>query len=176
MVFGDQTNDLTLQIETIPVAESREQKPLGITVDKKLITFQIHVESLCKKANQKLHALSHISCYLSTEQPKLTMKTFTLSQSNYCPHVWMFCDRALDNKINRIHEKASGTPMLGGRRGSCPLCLHPWGQEGQELPSILNSFNLCYFLKGHFPALQTVWFKKIFLGVSPQTPKWPLNY
>ena len=105
MVFGDQSNDLTLQIETIPVVESRAQKLLGITVDKKL-TFKTHVESLCKKANRKLHALSRISCYLSTKQLKLTMKTFILSQSNYCPLVWMFCDRTLDNEINRINEKA----------------------------------------------------------------------
>ena len=34
------------------------------------------------------------------------MKTFILSQFNYYPLVWMFCDRALDNKINRLHEKA----------------------------------------------------------------------
>ena len=34
------------------------------------------------------------------------MKTFILSQFNYCPLVWMFCDQTLDNKINRIHEKA----------------------------------------------------------------------
>ena len=34
------------------------------------------------------------------------MKTLILSQFNYCPLVWMFCDRILDNKINRIHEKA----------------------------------------------------------------------
>ena len=70
MVFGDQSNNLTLQIETIPVIESKEQKLLGITVDKKLI-FKAHVESLCKKANQRVHALSCISCYLSTEQLKL---------------------------------------------------------------------------------------------------------
>jgi len=35
MVFGDQSNDLTLQIETIPVVESREQKLPGIRVEKK---------------------------------------------------------------------------------------------------------------------------------------------
>ena len=34
------------------------------------------------------------------------MKTFILSQFNYCPLVWMFCDRTLDNTINRIHENA----------------------------------------------------------------------
>ena len=81
MVFGDQSNDLTLQIDTNPVVESREQKLLGITVDKKT-TIKTHVESLCKKANQKLHAISRISCYLSTEKLKLTMKTFILSQFN----------------------------------------------------------------------------------------------
>ena len=103
MVFGDQSNDVTLQNETIAVVESREQKLLGITVDKKL-TFKTHAESVCEQANQKHHALSRISCYLSTKQ--LTMKTFILLQINYCPLVSMFCDRILDNKINRRHEKA----------------------------------------------------------------------
>ena len=37
MVFGDQSNDLTLKIETVPVIEIKEQKLLGITVDKKTI-------------------------------------------------------------------------------------------------------------------------------------------
>ena len=94
VVFDDQSNDLTLQIETIPVVKSREQKLLGITVDKKL-TFKTQVESSCKKAHQKLHALSRISCYLSTEQLKLIMKTFILSQFNYHPLVWVFCDQTL---------------------------------------------------------------------------------
>ena len=89
----------------MPVVESREQKLLGNAVDKKL-TYNTHVEPLCKKADQTLHALSRISCYLSTEQLKLTMKTFILSQSDCCPLVWMFCDLTLDDKINRIHEKA----------------------------------------------------------------------
>ena len=50
------------------------------------------------------------------------------------------------------------------------------GKEGQEVPFILNSFHLSYLLKGHFPAFQTVWFKKIFWGESPQTPKFPLSH
>ena len=96
---------LTIQIETIPIAESREQTLLGITLDKKL-AFKTRIESLCEKANQKLHALSRISCYLSIGQLNLTMKTFILLQFNYCPLVWMFCDQTQDNRINRIHEKA----------------------------------------------------------------------
>ena len=73
--------------------------------DKKLC-FKQQVRSICKKAGQKLHALSRISHFLDTEQLKRVMKAFTLSQFNYCPLVWMFCDRTLNNKVNRIHERA----------------------------------------------------------------------
>ena len=34
------------------------------------------------------------------------MKAFIESQFNYCPLIWMVHSRALNNKINRIHETA----------------------------------------------------------------------
>ena len=34
------------------------------------------------------------------------MKTFILSHFGYCPLVWMMHSRALNNRINRIHERA----------------------------------------------------------------------
>ena len=34
------------------------------------------------------------------------MKTFIESQFNYCPLLWMFCSRTLNNKINKLHERA----------------------------------------------------------------------
>ena len=71
----------------------------------------------------------------------------------------------------------SGAPTLGGVGGvASPSALIHGGQEGQELPFILNSFLLSYRLKGHFSALQTVCFKKIFLEASPQIPKFLLYY
>ena len=33
------------------------------------------------------------------------MKAFIESQFGYCPLVWMFHSRNLNNKINRIHER-----------------------------------------------------------------------
>ena len=65
-----------------------------------------HVRSLSKKAGQKLHALSRISYLLDSEKLKHIMRAFIMPQFNYCPLVWMFCDRHLDNKINHIHNKA----------------------------------------------------------------------
>ena len=34
------------------------------------------------------------------------MKAFVESQFGYCPLIWMFHSRELNNKINRIHERA----------------------------------------------------------------------
>ena len=34
------------------------------------------------------------------------MKSFITSQFSYCPLVWMFHSRKLNNKINAIHERA----------------------------------------------------------------------
>ena len=34
------------------------------------------------------------------------MKAFIESQFNFCPLIWMFHSRIMNNKINRIHERA----------------------------------------------------------------------
>ena len=78
---------------------------LGITIDNEL-KFNEHVTNLIKKGNQKFHALARISKYLSQEKLKLLMRTFIQSQFNYCPIVWMFHNRTLNNRINRLHERA----------------------------------------------------------------------
>ena len=78
---------------------------LGVTIDKNL-HFIEHVSYLCKKGNQKLHALARISKYLCLEKRKHIMRTFIESQFNYCPLVWMFHNRTLNNKINKLHERA----------------------------------------------------------------------
>ena len=78
---------------------------LGIKIDKNL-NFNEHVSKLTKKGNQKLHALARISKYLCKDKLKVIMKTFINSQFNYCPLTWMFHNRTLNNKINRLHERA----------------------------------------------------------------------
>ena len=78
---------------------------LGIKIDNQL-KFDEHVRNMIKKGNQKFHALARISKYLNQDKLKLLMKAFIQSQFNYCPLVWMFHSRTLNNKINRLHERA----------------------------------------------------------------------
>ena len=61
---------------------------LGINIDNKL-TLKSHVETLCKKAAQKLHALARIANYMETEQLASLMNAFIMSHFSYCPLVWM---------------------------------------------------------------------------------------
>ena len=70
------------------------------------LSFENHVSYLCKKANQKLHALARIANYMDVSKRKCLMKVFVTSQFNYCLLIWIFHSRELNNRINRIHEQA----------------------------------------------------------------------
>ena len=95
----------TININGSVIKSSNSEKLLGITIDSDF-TFEEHINTLCRKASQKLHALSSISQYLSEHKKRILFKTFIMSQFNYCPLVWMCHSRGLNNKINNIHKRA----------------------------------------------------------------------
>ena len=64
------------------------------------------VNAICKKAGQKLHALARIASYMNVEKLRIMMNTFVMSQFSYCPLSWMFHDRSVNMKINKIQERA----------------------------------------------------------------------
>ena len=84
-----------------------EKQPvlLGITIDSSL-SFEEHINNLCKKASQKLNAPASIFRYMDIQKRRTLMKSFITSQFGYCPLIWMFHSRGLNNKINSIHERA----------------------------------------------------------------------
>ena len=43
---------------------------------------------------------------MNTNQKRVIMKAFIQSQFGYCPLVWMFCNRTINARINRIHERS----------------------------------------------------------------------
>ena len=65
-----------------------------------------HIQKVCKQASNKLHALARISKFLTDQQRIILMKSFVISQFNYCPITWMYCQRQSNNLINKIHERA----------------------------------------------------------------------
>ena len=97
--------EVSANINEFEIESSKKEKLLGISIDTTL-SFEHHITSLCKKASQKLHALARIAHYMDFEKRRSLMKAFVISQFNYCPLIWMFHNRALNNRINKIHERA----------------------------------------------------------------------
>ena len=96
---------LTANID-VNVTESEDnQIVLSITTDSNL-SFNKHINNLCKKASTKLNAFARISGYMDLPKHWVIKKSFITSQCGYCPLIWMFHSRALNNKINSIHERA----------------------------------------------------------------------
>ena len=96
---------VTINLNGTKLASSSYEKLLGIFIDHDL-SFDKHIKSICRKAGQKLNALSRISNYLTHDQKRLLLNSIIKSQFSYCPLIWMFCSLSLNNLINRIHEHA----------------------------------------------------------------------
>ena len=105
LILNVNRNDIFIEIQQFKILNSNAQKLLGIKVDNKL-SFDDHVRDLCNKASQKLHALAGIAHYMQTFKKRTIMKAVINSQFGHCPLVWMFHNRTLNNRINKIHERA----------------------------------------------------------------------
>ena len=64
------------------------------------------MKTLCKKASQKLNALSRLCAFLPFYRRKMLMQSFFNSQFSYCPLVWMFHNRQINTRINGLHYRA----------------------------------------------------------------------
>ena len=105
LLITNNENEEHITIDDETIKSEKTVKLLGITIDNKL-NFDEHISKILKKVNLKLHALARISHVLSSDKLRVVMKAFIESQFQYCPLVWMFHSRTLNNRINRLHERA----------------------------------------------------------------------
>ena len=105
MTLGTPNTLPNFKCKNITIKNSASEKLLGVIIDNKL-DFTEHLNTVCKKANLKLHALNRISRFLSPEQHVLIINAYIKSLFNYCPLVWMFCYRRIMHKMNKIHERS----------------------------------------------------------------------
>ena len=87
------------------IKTSKRETLLGILIDSEL-SFDQHISSICSKPSQKLHVLGRTATVMSFTKRRTLMKAFIESQFNYCPLIWVFHSRTMNDKINGIHERA----------------------------------------------------------------------
>ena len=97
-------DEASIKIDDTDIKSTSSRKLLGVLIDNKL-TFNKHVFKLCKKASNKLHALARISKYITKDKLRTIMNAFFLL-SSHCLLVWMFHNRTLNNRINKLQESA----------------------------------------------------------------------
>ena len=87
LLSGNDSSKITVKNET--TSSSKCEKPLGIKIDSHL-NFKEHIEDLCKKASQKINALSRLASSMNFEQRRLIMNSFVIFHFSYCLVLWMF--------------------------------------------------------------------------------------
>ena len=87
------------------VVETHLVKLLGIQIDSKL-KFETRIETVCKKASQKLNALSKLVSFIPFHKRKILMQAYFYAQFSYSPLVWMFHSRRINTRINNLHFRA----------------------------------------------------------------------
>ena len=95
---------LHVNIGTPQIENSKYEKLLGVNINSKL-SFEKHLNIICGKARAKINALGRVAPFMNIEKRGTIMNTFFNSQFSYCPLIWMFHSRLINNKINRLHER-----------------------------------------------------------------------
>ena len=100
-----QSNSLSVKVASVTILNSEVVKLLGVYIDAKLC-FNSHVREMCKRVSQKTRALARIRCFLNQGKADVLFNSFILSHFNYCPLIWMFCDKSSHQLINTTHRRA----------------------------------------------------------------------
>ena len=58
------------------------------------------------KANRKVSAFARATKYIDIQIAKLLYQSFIASMLKYCPLIWMFCEKAANDNIDRVHKRA----------------------------------------------------------------------
>ena len=103
MCLEQNTLNETFVYDNTEMKNSKEEKVLGVIIK---LRYKSHGKNLCKKASQKIWALSRLTNFLNDSEKKMIFNILIKSQFSYCPSVWMFYSGQTNNMINQIHERA----------------------------------------------------------------------
>ena len=84
-----------VKIGETQIKNSSSDRLLGGTIDTKL-SFEKHIKQISAKARAKLNALARIA---NIKKKKVSLKAFFMAQFSYCPLIWMFNSRKLNNNV-----------------------------------------------------------------------------
>ena len=95
----------TINIGNYCITSKKSVKLLGVTIDQNL-TFNDHINDMCRRANQKISALLRIRRYITTERAKLLCKCVYYVIIQLLPFGMDVLFEGGCLKINSTHQRA----------------------------------------------------------------------
>ena len=78
---------------------------IGIEIDDHL-SFSNHITTLLRNAAGQLNHLYSKKSFLNFDAKRVLIESFIISNFNYCPLVWLFCNAKLKHKQENIQKRA----------------------------------------------------------------------
>ena len=94
-----------IYVSSFDIQNIHSQKLLGVKIGRNLNCHD-YVFNQCKKTSAKISATARVFPFMLLNQKKQIMKANLMSQFGYCPLGWINNNRALNNRINSLHERA----------------------------------------------------------------------
>jgi hypothetical protein len=95
----------TFKIAGSEIQSEEAVKLLGVTIDSKL-TFSQHVRNICQQASKQLNRLKRLSKILTMTDKLCIYRTFIVSNFNYCPLAYIFCNKMSKRMMEKINERS----------------------------------------------------------------------
>ena len=101
----DLINQQTIIIRRTSLKSEANFTLLSVDIDNRL-SFHGHNTNLCRKAANQINALKRLSSFMGMTEKTILMKSFILSNVNYCLLVWHFCSKRDTDKMEKIEKRA----------------------------------------------------------------------
>jgi len=95
---------------------------LGVHLDKHL-TWNIHIDKLCKQVNIKINLLKRISHFLTLDMKKVFNTGYTSSVIEYACIVWGIGNKTNSNRIVNLQKRATRIVLKNVSKHHLNLCL-----------------------------------------------------
>ena len=99
-------DDYNVSINGSSIQQVNEAKLLGVIFDSTL-TFQAHIDKICKKISQKLGLLKYLRTILPQDYTKLLFNAIVKPHFEYCDIVWGNCSAGLFDKVYKLQKRAA---------------------------------------------------------------------
>jgi len=108
IVFGKniKADDVhVINVNNVTIEPKPVVKLLGINIDCTL-SFSNHISEICAKTGRKMNVLSRLSHILNCQTKMLLFNAFIISQFNFCPVAWHYCNRGDMVKMEKIQYRS----------------------------------------------------------------------